>query len=196
MAADLVPMTEDGTMPPGANCYVALAEAESLILGRGLADWPAPPVQPGPPDPPAPDPEGGRKAAALIRGADYLNGLHWYGRRAAAGRMMAWPRLGAVDKDGYAVPEGAVPDAVPLANAYAAWLVYTGADTQPIMERGNRASAKGVDTITASYFGDAPSRDVYAFLADLLYPYCSDFDAFAGTALPGAGGVAVAEGVI
>ncbi|MDR2611375.1 MAG: hypothetical protein LBG06_00515 [Deltaproteobacteria bacterium] len=186
-----IPLTiEDGTMPPGANAYVGLAEAESLILGRGFPDWPP---APGPPDP---DPEGARKAAALIRGADFLNGLHWHGARAAAGRMMAWPRLGAEDGDGYAVPEGSVPDAVRLANAYLAWAVLSGTDIQPVMERGNRAASKAVDTISASYFDDAPSRDVHAFLADILHPYCTDFGPFAGSAVPGPGGLRIARAVI
>lgn len=166
---------EDGTCPAGSNCYCGLEYAGKVIRDRGRTDWPSAPES-------GDDPEGAAKAAALVRATDYLNGLHWYGRRISGNRLMAWPRVESVDKDGYEVAEGSVPEAVRLACAYLAYLSYTEVDIQPILERGNRTSAKQVDTISNSYWEDGPARDVYAFVADALYPLCSDFDMFAGGA--------------
>jgi hypothetical protein len=182
-----VPLTvEDGSMPPGANSYCGLAEADFALAARGKADWPPPPDS-------GEDPEAGKKAAALIRASDYLNGLHWTGTRAEGGRVMAWPRKGAASKDGWEVPEKAVPEAVRLACACLALLAYSGTDLQPVLDRGNSIASRQVDTISVSYFQGGPARDVYASAADLLYPYCSDFDGYSGT---GGGGLVTAEAVI
>jgi hypothetical protein len=177
-------------MPQGANSYLGLEDADLINGDRGYTEWPG-----APPD--GEDPESVKKVAALIRASDYLNGLHWTGRKAAGGRMMAWPRVDAVDKDGYEIDAESVPEAVRVSCAYLASLVFSGTDIQPILERGNRISSKKVDTISSSYFDDGPARDIYAFLADTLYPYCSDFDSYAGTATDAGGtGLTIAHVVI
>lgn len=69
-------IVEDGTMPEGANTYASVSEADTYLLSRGVSDWPAPPSSDL-----EPDPQLSAKEAALIRSADYLNGLKWKGEK-------------------------------------------------------------------------------------------------------------------
>jgi hypothetical protein len=167
-----MPLTvETGAMPEGANAYCGVAFADGYLGDRGHSDWP-----PGEADLAA-------KTAALIKAADYLNGLGWHGRKAAAAapRVMAWPRVGARDSDGGAIPEDSVPLAVQAANAYLARLAFLGTDLQPILEHGGRVQSESVDTLSKSYFDDAPVRAIYAGLADLLRGLADEFEDYAGT---------------
>ena len=163
-------VVEDGTMPEGANAYCGLDFAASWLADRGHSDWPSD------------DGSVPARTAALIKAADYLNGLRWYGRKAAAPvpRVMAWPRVGARDSGGDSIPENVVPYAVRAANAMLARLVFTGVDLQPVLERGGKIQSESVGSLSTSYFSDAPTRDVYTGLADMLRGLASDF--MSGTA--------------
>lgn len=147
---------EDGSMPDGANSYATIEICDQWQAERGSTVWPAG-VE-----------EKLSKEAALIRAADYLNGLKWVGRKAAPGRIMAWPRIGASDADGYVVPPDSVPQAVVFAQCYLAGLAFDGKDLQPLLERGGRIQSEKVDDLNTTYFDDAADRDVYTALSDLL----------------------------
>lgn len=164
-------IVEDGSLPEGANAYADPDWAAAYLFVRGFSDWPA---------------SGDRneeKEAALVKAADYLNGLSWHGRKVKTTqpRMMAWPRSGAYDAEGYDIPSILVPIAVKAASAYLARLIINGTDIQPILERGGRVQSESVGTISTSYFEDSPARDIITGLADLLRGLCSDFDGYAGT---------------
>ena len=169
-------VVEDGSKPLGANSYCSVMECDAWQAERGSPNWPAPPET-------GEDPRRADKEAALIKAADYLNGLNWKGRRAGSGRLMAWPRLEAIDADGYVVAEDEVPEAVKSAACYLAGLAVVGVDLQPVLARGGRVASEAVDVISASYFDDAASRDVHSVLADLLSGLAHDFHGYAGTAL-------------
>jgi hypothetical protein len=171
--------------------YAAIADADAWHGARGSESWPAPPEEEG-----EDDPNAQAKAAALVRATDYLNGLSWHGARAQAGRVMAWPRIGATDRDGYELPENAVPEAVKAACCLLAGIAYTGTDLQPVLERGGRVASESVGSLSTSYFDDAACRDVYSGLADLLIGLCGDFDGYSGPAITGRGKVTMAAGVL
>ena len=163
-------IVENGSMPEGADSYCEVGFADLYLRARGFGDWPQ---------------DGERtaeKESALIRAADYLNGLHWIGRKAEGGRVMAWPRAGAYDKDGYEIDPDVVPEAVKAANAHLARLVLTGTDLQPILERGGKIQSETVGSLATTYFEDSPSRDVYSVLADLLGGLADEFAEYAGMA--------------
>lgn len=172
-------IVEDGTKPLGANSYCSATDCDAWQTERGSMVWPKAPES-------GDDAHLADKEAALIKAADYLNGLSWKGRRAAPGRLMAWPRLEAVDGDGFPVAENEVPRAVRSAACYLAGLAIGGTDLQPILSRGGRIASEAVDSLSASYFDDAASRDVHSVLADLLSGLAHDFAGYSGTA-PAAG---------
>jgi hypothetical protein len=161
---------EDGQMPVGANAYCDEVFADNYLGDRGYTDWPI-------------SESTVAKTAAIIKAADYLNGLTWYGKKAKASvpRVMAWPRVGAFDSEGDEIDENVVPYAVMAANAYLARLVYNGTDVQPILEHGGRISSESVDSLSTSFFEDAPKRDIISGLADLLKGLAEEFESFAGT---------------
>lgn len=152
---------EDGTMPVNANSYVTVGDCDKWQLARGSEDWPAAPEIED-------DSNQAAKEAALIKACDYLNGLPWKGRRAAAGRVLAWPRVEVVDNDGYDIPSDIVPQNVVFAQCYLAGIIYSGTDVQPILERGGRIQSESVGSLSTSYFEDAAGRDVFTTITDLL----------------------------
>jgi hypothetical protein len=192
---------ETGDLEQGANTYATLAEADAWLGARGFDSWPQPPVEPEPgepgadppPEPPA-EPEPpldaqtiAQKEAALVRATDYLNGLAWKGKRAAPGRIMAWPRAGVTDSDGYTITANEVPEAVKAACCYLAGQIFNGVDPQPVLERGNRIASESVGSLSTSYFENATARDVYSVLADLLRGLALEFEPYAGIG-PGTAG--------
>lgn len=156
-------IVEAGSMPEGANSYASVADCDDWQGQRGFRNWPAPPD-----DEAEPDPNLAAKESALILACDYLNGLAWKGRRAAAGRVMAWPRVEVVDGDGYEVAADTVPQNVAYAQCYLAGLAYGETDLQPVLERGGRIQTEKVGSLATTYFDDARDRDVFTVLSDLL----------------------------
>ena len=135
-------VVENGLMPSGANAYCDLDFADEYLSERGFADWPVYAAD-------DPDADNGAKEAALIKAADYLNGLNWVGKKSKADspRVMAWPRIGATDIDGWPIAEGVIPYAVKAANAFLARLALTGTDLQPVLERGGRVQSESVGSL-------------------------------------------------
>ncbi|MDR1167115.1 MAG: hypothetical protein LBO66_14835 [Deltaproteobacteria bacterium] len=76
---------------------------------------------------------------------------------------MPWPRENATDKGGYVILEDEIPPQVTMSRAYFANIVYRGEDNQPILDHGDRVSIYGSATVSASYFGDSPTRDIFIF---------------------------------
>ena len=149
---------ENGKMPAQANSFSSVEFADDWNTARNSELWPL-----------DPDPETiAKKEAALIKATDYLNGLNWNGRKAAPGRIMAWPRIQAHDQDGYNIDPETVPEAVMAACSYLAGLVYGGAELQPMLERGGRIQSKAIGKLKKTYFQDANNRDVFSGLYDLL----------------------------
>ena len=153
-------IVEDGSLVPGADSFVSLAEADSYLAKRGRGNWPPAPAQ-------GTDPETTRKQAALIRAADYLNGLNWKGRK-LSGRVLAWPRAEVVDEDGRAVPETEVPEAVRAAACRLAELILSGTELQPLLPRGGAIKSESAGTLSVTYESGADYRDLPSFLPDLL----------------------------
>lgn len=153
-------IVETGTQPPGANVYADVATCNAWQQARGSGTWLA---YDG-----AEDPELARKEAALILATDYLNGLRWKGRRAASGRIMAWPRLDVIDGDGYHVPGDVAPVNVVNAACYLAGVVFDGLSLQPSLERGGRIQSEKVSSLQTTYFEDARDREVFTVVSDLL----------------------------
>ncbi len=168
-------IVEDGFMPDGANAYAHVEAADEWQAARGSSVWPKAPAA-------GEDPNRAAKEAALIRAADYLNGLRWKGRRAEPCRVMAWPRCGVIDGDGHAVPERCVPAAVVAANCHLAALAYAGTDLQPALERGGSIRKEKVGQLETEYFEGAATRDVFSAVADLLFGLALNLGGEAGAA--------------
>lgn len=164
---------EDGSIIDGANCFVSVADCDTWQAIRGSTTWPLGNTSLA------------EKESAIIKATDYLNGFGWKGTRHPGGQLITWPRIGAIDADGFAIGEYIIPKAVIAANCYLAGVIFDGKNVQPILERGGRISSESVDTLSTSFFEDAANRDVHSVLADLLRGLASEFDDFAGNAVTG-----------
>lgn len=161
-------IVEDGTMPLGSNVYASVADADTWLVPRLL--WPETPLVEAVPDVEIL----GKKEAALLRAADWLNALpggRWKDEPAVLGRVMAWPRKN---------PATMVPDAVKIANMELAAIFYNGADPLAPVEHGGKvlseahSASSGVDVISTStsdsktYAADAPVETYYPAIVGLL----------------------------
>lgn len=163
-------VVEDGSATnPNANSYISLADADAYLVPRGL--WPVTPDVPGENegDPAIPDPVMvAAKESALLRAADYLNTLQWYGQPVDWQRTMAWPRIGVPQPGGSnvaALPDNIVPKAVAQAQAELAGLIYGGTNPLAPVERGGKVIAESHSTTEGSIdvIGGDSKSDSYTY---------------------------------
>lgn len=118
--------------------------------------------------------------AALIKMGDYLNSLPWRGRKTAQANPMAWPRcddqiyavagfenittsVGVVDRDGFLIGTDTVPPAVVNAQCEGAWLILTGKDMEPALDRGGALKREKIDSLEWEFFpGASPTTEFKA----------------------------------
>lgn len=162
-------IVEDGTCPANSNSYISLADADTYLVPRGL--WPVTPNVPGENegDPAAPDQvTTAAKGSALLRAADYLNTLQWYGQPVDWQRTMAWPRIGVPQpggSNGAVLPDNIVPKAVAQAQAELAGLIYGGTNPLAPVERGGKVIAEAHSTTEGSIdvIGGDSKSDSYTY---------------------------------
>lgn len=93
------------TLTPGTDTFCTLNEAETYMATLTFkAAWTAASGDPA-------------KEAALKQAARLMGALSWKGRRATADQLLAWPRYGVVDEDGYLIDSTTTPVSVKNANA-------------------------------------------------------------------------------
>lgn len=129
-------VVEDGTGKATANTYIALADADAYHVERGNNAWA--------------QADDVKKVAALIKATAYIDAV--YGLRAPGNilvstQALVWPRIGAIDRDGY--PVVGVPTRLKHALCEAA-LISLLVDLLPDLERpatvkSERSGGQGVD---------------------------------------------------
>ncbi len=158
---------ETGLVVTGANSFVSLADWKLHADNRGrvyTAVYVDETVK-----------------AALVKMADYLNSLPWKGIKTARDNPMSWPRygmtltdwnemhqpaseyIGVVDNDGYLIGTGEVPAEVVNAQCEGAWLILTGKDMEPALDRGGALKREKYDVVEFEYFsGASPTTEFRA----------------------------------
>jgi len=145
---------EDGTGVTGANTYAAAATVDTYHTDLGNSAWT------GTDD---------AKAAAILRAMRYLESLAFKGVKEDQDNALEWPRIGAVDRNGYEIDSDVIPQA--LINALCeASLVEVGSANalRASMERGGQVIREKVDVLETEYAPGAPAGTVYpAVLSEL-----------------------------
>ena len=158
---------ETGAIVSGANSFVSLTDFKTHCDNRGriyTAIYVDETVK-----------------AALIKMGDYLNSLPWKGVKTERVNPMCWPRygdtlsgwneinppastwLGVIDTDGYIVGIAEVPPEVVAAQCEGAWLILTGKDMEPSLDRGGQLKSEQYDVIKFEYFpGASPTTEFLA----------------------------------
>jgi hypothetical protein len=146
---------ENGTGLSTADSYVSRTGADTYHSDRGNVAWgEATEVE---------------RERALIRATQWIEARYrsrWIGTRATSEQALSWPRLNAVDPDGYEV--AGVPRAVAHATAEAALLVVSGQELAPPQERAGRVKREKVGPIETEYADGAPAGTNYPAISGLL----------------------------
>ena len=119
--------------------------------------------------------------AALIKMGDYLNSLPWKGVKTDRANPMCWPRygmdttgwneisqpasswLGVLDAEGYYIGTSEVPPEVINAQCEGTWLILTGKDMEPALDRGGALKSEKYDVVAFEYFsGASPTTEFRA----------------------------------
>lgn len=131
---------EDGTGIADANSYVSADDADTFFANRGDTAWTGTDDQ---------------KAAALIRGCQYLETLRYKGVKAEQTNELKWPRDGVQDEDGYDIDTTEIPKGIINAQLVLAKQALAN-DLQPALERGGAVKRERVGQLEVEYFDGAP----------------------------------------
>ena len=132
-------VVEDGSVTPGADSYVSLANARALAASYGLA-LPADDIA---------------AEAALRNGAIYV-GLQepsMCGRRVSASQSLAYPRQG-VSLDGFALASDVIPPQIIHAQVVAAVEYGAGTDVRASSDGRVTETERVEGAVTVSYFNN------------------------------------------
>ena len=151
-------IVEDGSVVPGANAYMTVAELDAYWAGRNVTLSQT-------------DPE---KEAAIVIATQYVDlNKSWKGSICVSDQSLDWPRTGVMDDEGRVIPSFTIPDQ--LKNAVAEYAKrQLSADLQPDVtdEGALKKVKKKVDVIeteteyqdgTGGYYGlrSYPLADKY-----------------------------------
>lgn len=151
-------IVEDGTGVAGANSMASVAQADAYFAARGETFWSAL--------------DEGEKESALINASSSLadstrypfKGSKTYGYA----QRQPWPRSGAVERHGEAIPNNAMPYQVQDATCYLAGQSSQGVDLSPALARGGQVKQKTVGPLTTVYADNAPTGTIYQAAYGLL----------------------------
>jgi hypothetical protein len=119
-----------------------------------------------------------QQEAACVIATDYLQNakrFRWRGTPLVSTQALAWPRTGAVDPDGVAIP--AMPPRLLAAHAELCYLLTKSGSTgitpealQPSKRRGGRVVQQAVAGISQTFASDAPTETELTSVVGLLEP--------------------------
>lgn len=167
-------IVETGLVVAGANSFVSLADFQAHCEARGR-------------DLTAYD-EDTEQEPALVKMADWLNDQSWIGVKTNRSNPMAWPRygqeeggnmwnqlqypvtywVGPLDRDGFYVGNNEVPPEVVKAQCEGAWLILTGKDLEPVLDRGGQLKREKYDVVEFEYEAGAPAEQMFTAIRNRL----------------------------
>ena len=153
-------VVEDGTGLAGANALVAVATVTAYAAAVGNTAWATATTS--------------AQEAAIVRATNYLRDetvWAWRGDKKTYAQRMPWPRTGAQEHRGPAVPDDVVPWRVADACCEAALVeLASPGSLQPQIARGGRVVSETVGPISTTYAADAPARATVTKVAGILAP--------------------------
>lgn len=153
-------VVEDGTGLSGANAFVSVATVATYAAEIGNTAWAAAATD--------------DKEAAIVRATAYLRNearYKWRGTKQTYAQRLPWPRSGAVEHRGLAVPESTVPQRVIDACCELAIReLATPGVLQPDQARGGAIKSESVGAISVTYADSAPAETVVTVVQGILAP--------------------------
>jgi hypothetical protein len=150
-------IVEDGTIVPGAESYISVADASTYHTARGNTAWAALATD-------------ALREAALRRATDYMRQAYrsrWQGYKVNEDQALDWPRYD-VEVEGYAVDSDIVPTEIKNACAELA-LRASAADLNPDLTQG--VLSEQVGSIQVTYDKASPQFTRHRAIDAILSPY-------------------------
>lgn len=149
---------EDGTNVEGANTFVALTEVVKFCADRALTFTGTQAQQ----------------EANVIEAGEYLQNEERYryrGLKTVLEQTMPWPRAGAKEFRGPAIPSDGIPWRVKQAQCFLSYLAgRSPGSLQKLLERGGRIHSKKVDVLETVFESDAPVETTIQRVQGVLAP--------------------------
>lgn len=149
---------EDGTGIADANTTVTVADVVAYCAARNLP-FPAEQVL---------------QEATIIEAGEYLMNevrYAWRGTKQYYDQSMPWPRVGAVEFRGLAVPSNTVPWRFRQAQMYLSYLAsLEPGELERVLDRGGKIKTKTIGPISTTYMDDAPVERIVQKVQGFLQP--------------------------
>lgn len=153
-------IVEDGTIVANANTFVNVTDVTAYATLQGNAAWAAAGVT--------------AQEAAIIRAAAYLRNesrFLWRGSRVSPDQRMPWPRQGASEYRGPALPNNYISWRLKDAQCDLALREAASPGVlQPDLARGGKVRSEKVDVLETTYADDAPGEALLVSAMGLLAP--------------------------
>lgn len=145
---------EDGSVVANANTYVEVADVDAYATNHGYSEW---------------EGDADTKAAAILRGMNYIESYNFKGKKTARDNPLKWPRAEVRDEDDYLLESDEIPDEVVKATCEAAYreVVSPGVLQE---DRTTGIKRKKVDVLETEYFqgGGGGASTVFTAIDHLL----------------------------
>jgi len=147
-------IVEDGTGLATANSYVSVAYADDFHSDRGNTSWASATTA--------------TQQAALIKATDYVESNYTIitGSVLVSTQALQWPRIMAIDRNGFILDSASVPRVVKDAACILALVVADGTDINAPIERTTKREQAG--PVEVEYTDNAAARTIYAEVNGLL----------------------------
>ena len=143
------------TLTKGVDTYLDAAEADAHFAARGVDSWAVASTI--------------AREAALMEATAYIDGTYRFvGHLADPAQPLAWPRSGAVDREGRR-HDGGIPEKVVRACSELALIALSGPLAPPV-ERGGKIRSESVGPVSVAYADDAPPGRLFPYVEIILAP--------------------------
>jgi hypothetical protein len=145
------------TLVVGTNTYINEADADAYFLARANSTWAGASTT--------------AKEAGLIRATSYLDAHYagqWVGAVADSSQALAWPRSGAIDRNGNSIDSADIPDQIEDATCELAVRALGVDDLEADIDAGGQVKRQKVGTLEIEYNDFADPTIKYTFVEKLL----------------------------
>ena len=160
-------IVEDGTIVTNANSYVDVAYVDTFCEGLGLSAWE--------------EADDDDKETAILRAMAYIEGMTFKGYKTEDDQSLKWPRDEAVDEDGYAIDDDAIPAVLQSAVSRAAYEeVVSPGILQSNLTRDDFVTSERVDVISITY-EQGKNEIIFRAITNYLKSIVTDYTALVRT---------------
>jgi len=157
-------IVEDGSGVTDADSYVTLAYADAYILAMGYTtpDWSAL--------------TDAQKESCILRAMSFIEALNYKGTKADQDYSLEWPRVGVIDRNGYALDNDFIPEQLKKALVECAFREQTLGTLQGDLDGASNIKSLKAGSLALEYFeGRIENDPVFQIIDGLLKGLVDDW---------------------